>query len=110
MTRKKYSVDFKQQVIQEALETGNFSVVARRHDLSASMVSRWVREHKKGKHQPGNGNTRSSINIDHVTKENQLLFRENEQLKKLLGDKDLEIAILRDLIKKKNPHLLTKLK
>ena len=110
MTRKKYSVDFKQQIIQEALETGNNSVVARRHDLSTSMVSRWVREHKKVKYQPYTGNSKSSINIDQVSKENQLLFEENEKLKKLLGDKDLEIAILRDLIKKKNPHLLTKLK
>jgi transposase len=32
------------------------------------------------------------------------LKEENEQLKKLLGEK--EIAILRDLIKKKSPHLL----
>ncbi len=40
MTRKKYSIDFKQQVIQEALETGNNSVVAKRHNLSTSMVSR----------------------------------------------------------------------
>jgi transposase len=38
------------------------------------------------------------------------LSQENEQLKKMLGDKELEIAILKDLIKKKNPHLLTKLK
>ncbi|NUN88191.1 transposase, partial [Coprococcus comes] len=38
------------------------------------------------------------------------LSNENDQLKKLLGEKDLEIAILRDLIKKKNPHLLKKLK
>jgi len=31
------------------------------------------------------------------------LEKENNQLKKILGEKDLEIAILRDLIKKKNP-------
>ena len=44
-------------------------------------------------------------------KENQQLYQENDQLKKMLGDKELEIAmILKDLIKKKNPHLLTKLK
>jgi len=34
----------------------------------------------------------------------------NNQLKKLLGEKDLEIAILRDLLKKANPYLLKKLK
>ncbi|WP_374724238.1 hypothetical protein [Calidifontibacillus erzurumensis] len=38
------------------------------------------------------------------------LAKENEKLKTLLGEKDLEIAILRDLIKKKNPHLLKNLK
>jgi len=32
--------------------------------------------------------------------------RENEQLKKLLGEKDLEIAILRDLLKKGSQRLL----
>ncbi|PHJ38514.1 transposase IS3 [Desulforamulus profundi] len=47
MTRKKYTNDFKQQVIQEALETGNNAVVARRYDLNSNMVGRWVREHKK---------------------------------------------------------------
>ncbi|AEF93636.1 transposase IS3/IS911 [Desulfotomaculum nigrificans CO-1-SRB] len=49
MTRKKYTIDFKQQVIQEALETGNNAVVARRDDLNPNMVGRWVREHKKDK-------------------------------------------------------------
>ncbi|RHX67150.1 transposase, partial [Bacillus amyloliquefaciens] len=38
------------------------------------------------------------------------LSKENEKLKMLLGEKDLEIAILRDLIKKKNPHLLKSMK
>ena len=34
--------------------------------------------------------------------------KENDQLKKLLGEKDLEIAILKDLIKKANPQLKIK--
>lgn len=42
--------------------------------------------------------------------ETKKLSQENDHLKRLLGEKDLEIAILRDLVKKKNPHLLTKLK
>jgi len=35
---------------------------------------------------------------------------ENRQLKELLGEKDLEIAVLRDLLKKQNPAYRTKLK
>lgn len=51
MTRRKYTKDFKQQVIKEALETGNNAVGARRYDLNIRMVGRWVREYKNGKHQ-----------------------------------------------------------
>jgi hypothetical protein len=35
---------------------------------------------------------------------------ENDQLKRLLGEQALKLAILRDLVKKKNPHLLKNLK
>lgn len=38
------------------------------------------------------------------------LETENDKLKKLLGEKDLEIAILRDLVKKVNPVYRTKWK
>ena len=34
--------------------------------------------------------------------------QENEKLKKIIGEKDLEIAILKDLLKKTNPHLKIK--
>lgn len=42
---------------------------------------------------------------------NQILnevTQENDKLKKILGEKDLEIAILRDLLKKANPQLKIK--
>ena len=38
------------------------------------------------------------------------LESENGQLKQILGEKDLEIAILRDLIKKSQPGYRTKLR
>ena len=107
MRRKRYTQEFKDQVIKEAMETGNSAIVARRYELSGSLVARLVRDFKNGKY---NANSSNNSNINGLAKENQHLFRENEQLKKMLGDKELEIAILKDLIKKKNPHLLTKLK
>ncbi|MFX3634445.1 MAG: hypothetical protein ACE3K5_16900 [Candidatus Pristimantibacillus sp.] len=67
------------------------------------MLHRWTKEVEAGKF----GNT----SLDAGTAlESKVLVQENDQLKKLLGEQALEIAILRDLIKKKNPHLLTKLK
>jgi hypothetical protein len=44
---------------------------------------------------------------NHSAQEYKTIIQENEKLKQLLGEKDLEIAILRNLFKKKtNPHLL----
>ncbi|MFX3660986.1 MAG: transposase [Ectobacillus sp.] len=103
MTRTKHSKEFKFQVVKEATETGNQSIVARRYNLNPKMVSRWCSEYKNGKL----GDVDVAVLPDFDTKE---LSKENEKLKILLGEKDLEIAILRDLIKKKSPHLLKNLK
>jgi len=110
MQRKRYTEEFKQQVIKEAMETGNSAVVARRYELNTNMVARWVREFKKDKQSLDTGNIEAKATFNSISQENRKLSHENEQLKKLLGEKDLELAILRDLLKKKNPHLLTKLK
>lgn len=103
MKRTRHSKEFKIQVIKEAMETGKTSVVARRYELNANMVTRWVREYKDGKY--GDVDVTTVPDLD-----SKQLSNENDHLKKILGEKDLEIAILRDLVKKQNPHLLKKLK
>ncbi|MGG5254455.1 IS3 family transposase [Neobacillus sp. SM06] len=102
MARTKHSKEFKLQVIKEALETGNKAIVARRYNLNANMVGRWCTEYKNGQY----GDVDVTVMPDLDPKE---MSKENEKLKILLGEKDLEIAILRDLIKKKNPPLAEKL-
>ena len=47
MNRKHYSPEMKMQIVKEALETGNASIVARRHDIASSLVARWVRCYKQ---------------------------------------------------------------
>ena len=93
------------------MKTGNSALVARRYELSGSLVALWVREFKSGKYSTGSNN---ELNFKDLTRENlqlyQEIYQENDQLKKMLGDKELEIAVLKNLIKKKNSHLLTKLK
>lgn len=105
MQRKRYSQEFKDQIVKESLEVGNAAIVARKNDLSANMVSRWVREHKN----------QNNIEIGVIPFRNgsynqnaKALESENEKLKKLLGEKDLEIAILKDLVKKTNPQFKIK--
>ncbi|MCM2534377.1 IS3 family transposase [Neobacillus pocheonensis] len=103
MKRTQHPKEFKVQVCKEAIDTGNAAVVARRYELSSNMVNRWVKEYKEGKYND------MSLGVDSTPLETKKLSQENDQLKKLLGEKDLEIAILRDLIKKKNPPLAEKL-
>jgi len=67
------------------------------------MVGRWKREFESGKHGEIDFSMVPVLDAEEVVKE-------NEQLKRLLGEQALELAILRDLIKKKNPHLLKNLK
>lgn len=86
------------------MEVGNSAIVARKHDLSPNMVSRWVREHSKP-NKIGFGSVYGNGSYNQSAK---ALESENEKLKKLLGEKDLEIAILKDLVKKTNPQLKIK--
>lgn len=110
MTRKTYAPEFRAQVVKEALETGNSALVARRHNMNENIVNRWVREHKHGKKpKPGKGALeRIATGQTQTSEEVRSLATDNEKLKKLLGEKELEIEILRDLVKKLHPHLMIK--
>jgi len=94
---KRYPEEFKRQIIKEVEETGNATLVARRQTKVPGTVTRWVRESKKENGLILSYNYSNNINA-------KSLEEENEQLKKLLGEKDLEIAILKDLLKKTNPQ------
>ena len=90
------------------MEVGNAAIVARKNDLSANMVSRWVREHKN------QNNIGIGVILGRIGSYNQsakALESENEKLKKLLGEKDFEIVKPVDhfkcLASKIDLHLLT---
>lgn len=101
MPIKRHSEEFKKQVVKEALETGNASLVGRKHSISPSIVARWVRAEKPN---PMKTMTRKALQAEpdlvEDPKEAKKAMDQNTQLKKLLGEKELEIEILRDLLKK----------
>ncbi len=105
MQRRRYSTEFKQQVIQECIESGSPSVVGRKHDLNPDLVARWVRQSKKDG-LASKGKQLSSKGYVTLEEHKQLaevkteLASENEQLKKALAEQALEVSILRDLLKK----------
>lgn len=109
MKGKSFTKELKEEILREVKEVGNVSLVSRRHGISKSTIFTWIKNSKikdEIKVKPGRktlveGDNELESELTEVTKE-------NDQLKKLLGEKDLEIAILRDLIKKANPQLKIK--
>ena len=103
-------MEFKQQILQEAREVGNVAKVARRHGLVPKVVYAWM---EKSKHQDWQAAAKDAKKVSTYvpsTSEFKELETENDKLKKILGEKDLEIEILRDLLKKVNPAYRTKLR
>lgn len=88
---KTITPDLKAQCIQEALDIKNAAAVARRHGLAPRVVQDWVQAAVK---QGATEDPRS------LKKSVTHLSAENRHLKEILGEKDLEIAILQDLLKK----------
>jgi transposase len=103
VTRKRYSDDFKQQVIDECRQMGNVALVARRHQLSKSTVYGWmrtVRQQGSVKALPKNENKR----YQEVVRRLEDISTENDQLKRILAEKELELAVLRELRELQNPQ------
>lgn len=85
MSREKlrsYSTEFKAQIIKECVETNNYAVVARKHDVPATTVYTWF---KRDKNKQKTDNRKSQRNLE-----------------KELADAKVEIAVLKDLLKKTN--------
>jgi transposase len=109
MKGRTFTKDLKEEILREVKEVENVSLVARRHGISKSTIFTWIKgsnnkdeiKVKPGRKALVEGDSKLESEITEVTKE-------NDQLKKLLGEKDLEISILKDLIKKSNPQLKIK--
>ena len=85
MNREKlrsYSNEFKSQINKECIETNNYAAVAKKHDIPATTVYTWFRR-EKNKHKTDNRKSQRAL--------------EGE-----LADAKLEIAVLKDLLKKTN--------
>ena len=85
MSREKlrsYSKEFKAQIIKECIETNNYAVVAKKHDVPATTVYTWFRRDKN--------------------KQKTDIRKSQRALERELADAKLEIAVLKDLLKKTN--------
>lgn len=78
--KQRFSRDFRTRVAREAIESGNQSATAKKYKLSPGTLYSWVKNYR---------------NLDIKTKIKKARDYESE-----LADKDLEIQILRELLKK----------
>jgi hypothetical protein len=108
MKRKQYDLNFKMDIIRKGKEIGNFTAVARQHELDPKMVLRWVRDLNRKDVDKLDGDSKRQAQFIPTPNDYKELELENEKLKKIVGEQALERAILKDLLKKTNPSLRIK--
>jgi transposase-like protein len=108
MKKKQYDLNFKKMVVAKGKEIGNMTAVARQHELDPKMVLRWARELNRKDLDQLEGTSIKQSKFVPTAEDYAQLERENEKLKKLYAEQALERDILKDLLKKTNPHLRIK--
>lgn len=90
--RKYYPPELKKRIVDEAASEGNVAAVARRYGINRSTLLNWRTSDQHG--TLGSGNSPIS------TAEVERMAGEISTLKRMLGERELENEILRDLVKK----------
>lgn len=91
---------FKSQIVQEALSGVKTSILAKKYQVTAKTINSWVRDFQKDQ-DPNIPNV--ELVVDPTLSRLQELEQKYEQAMKLLGEKQLEVEVLTQLVKKTNP-------
>lgn len=97
--------DVKKQYVRMALESGNMAFVARKTGVSSSTLNGWVRQYRD--------EIEAAMEKEGVSPLSESSSKEDLQKKydhamKLLGEKELEVAMLREMVKKNLPTFRNK--
>jgi transposase len=87
VNRKRYTQEFKQSVVKEAMEVGNAAQVARRHDITANMVYRWMKQSKHQEFKQTRPEGKKVAPFTPSVDEYRAIEEENDKLKRILGEK-----------------------
>jgi transposase len=92
--------DVKKQYVRMALESGNMAFIARKTGVNKSTLSNWVKQYRDEieEEMRREGVTPLSKN----SSEDDIQKKYNHAMK-LLGEKELEVTMLREMLKKKFP-------
>jgi transposase-like protein len=108
--RFRCSEETKKQLVGQVLAGYRTEHVARLQGMSPKTMQKWVRQYWD---EVEEGMVRKKIEqeaAEQAEKQTDAMEKKYDQAMKRLGEKDLEIAILRDLLKKTNPGALKDLK
>ncbi|MEF2968175.1 transposase [Paenibacillus sp. M1] len=99
--------EFRLKVVREALSGIKVGVLARSYDLHPETIRTWIRTYRDQI-----TDIETSLPDQHLQelKRLQEIEEKYEKAMKVLGEKELENEILRELVKKKNPAYLKNLK
>jgi transposase len=91
------------QLVEEALDRGNVALTARKHGISPRALQGWVKQYRDEVEMT----LKKKKDIDKLGAPHTMEdWKEKyDYAAKLLGEKEMEIGILRDLVKKKYPHI-----
>ncbi|WP_409305218.1 transposase [Peribacillus sp. SCS-155] len=101
MPKRKIDVieDVKKQYVRMALESGRMASIARKAGISTNTIRKWINEYddevRDGMEAEG-----TAVLSENPTKDE--LMEKYEKAMKLLGEKELEVAMLKNLLKKNN--------
>ncbi|MCA0758757.1 transposase [Paenibacillus sp. N4] len=98
--RNKAYEEIRLQVTREALSGIKVAVLARKYGVHPETIRSWIRDHRDeievGEIPPADEQLQELKRLQEVEEKYQTAM-------KILGEKELEIEILRELVKKKNP-------
>jgi putative transposase len=102
LKRRRYSKDFKRELVEKVLGGEDAKLVARQNALSYNLLLRRIREYKANGEfgNPGGKYPKVPSHISNPGDFNAAV-KENMELRKMIDKKNLEISILRDMLKKK---------
>ncbi|KQL52443.1 hypothetical protein AN964_02055 [Heyndrickxia shackletonii] len=93
--------EVKKNYVRMALESGNMAFVARKTGVSQSTLKAWVNLYRS---EVEAEMEQEGVNPLSSSPSNNDLQKKYDQAMKLLGEKELEVAMLRDMLKKKFPN------
>ncbi|MBU5484065.1 IS3 family transposase [Clostridium sp. MSJ-11] len=105
-----YTKELKESILNEVKEVENLSLVARKHGISKSTISTWIKDSKEKDKINVKPGRKHLIEEENYLKEEIIkVTQEKNALKKILGEKDLEIIILKELLKKSQTSIKDKI-